>query len=114
VGVDELATALDRLSILAKADKNNVVRCVVDNGVMELTANSDLGNGEETIDVDYTDKKVDLHFNFRYLADCLKAVDDEKIRICFGKDDRSPLFVAPVNDGGWKYLILPVRVMNKA
>jgi DNA polymerase-3 subunit beta len=113
VGVDELATALDRLSILAKVDKNNVVRCVVDNGVMQLTANSDLGNGEETIEVDYADKKVDLHFNFRYISDCLKAIQDEKIRLCFGKDERSPFFIFPEQNGDYKYLILPIRV-NKA
>jgi DNA polymerase-3 subunit beta len=113
VGVDELATALDRLSILAKVDKNNVVRCVVDNGVMQLTANSDLGNGEETIEVDYADKKVDLHFNFRYISDCLKAIQDEKIRLCFGKDERSPFFIFPEQNGDYKYLILPVRV-NRA
>lgn len=113
VGADELATALDRLSILAKVDKNNVVRCVVENGTMQLTAQSDLGNGEETIDVDYADKKVDLHFNFRYLADCLKAVDDDEVRLCFGKDDRSPFYVMPTFNGDYAYLILPVRV-NKA
>jgi DNA polymerase-3 subunit beta len=113
VGVDELATALDRLSILAKVDKNNVVRCVVDNGVMQLTANSDLGNGEETIEVDYADKRVDLHFNFRYISDCLKAIQDEKIRLCFGKDERSPFFIFPEQNGDYKYLILPVRV-NRA
>lgn len=110
VGADELATALDRLSILAKVDKNNIVRCVVENGVMQLTANSDLGNGEETIEVDYDDKKVDLHFNFRYICDCLKAIQDEKIRLCFGKDECSPFFIFPTDDGDYKYLILPIRV----
>ena len=113
VGVEELATALDRLSILAKVDKNNVVRCVVENGTMQLTANSDLGNGEETIEVDYADKKVELHFNFRYICDCLKAIQDEKIRLCFGKDERSPFFIFPEKTGDYKYLILPIRV-NKA
>ncbi len=112
VGADELATALDRLSVLAKVDKNNVVRCVVEKGVMQLTAQSDLGNGEETIEVDYADKKVDLHFNFRYICDCLKAIDDEKIRLCFGKDERSPFFIFPHQNGDYKYLILPIR-MNK-
>lgn len=112
VATDELLSALDRSSILAKSS-NNVVRCVVENGTMTLTANSDLGNAEDTLEVDYADKKVDLHFNFRYLADCLKAVDDEKIRICFGKDDRSPFFIFPHQNGDYKYLILPVRV-NRA
>lgn len=110
VGVEELVSALDRLSVLAKSDKNNVVRCVIENGIMQLTANSDLGNGEETIEVDYADKKVDLHFNFRYIFDCLKAITDETIRLCFGKDARSPFFIFPKLNGDYKYLILPVCV----
>lgn len=108
---DELLSALDRLSILAKSS-NNVVRCVVENGTMTLTANSDLGNAEDTLEVDYDDKKVDLHFNYRYIVDCLKAIDDETVNLCFGKDERSPFFVQPTDNGDYKYLILPVRVNN--
>ena len=112
VATDELLSALDRSSILAKSS-NNVVRCVVENGTMTLTANSDLGNAEDTIEVDYADKKVDLHFNYRYIVDCLKAIDDETVNLCFGKDGNSPFFVCPTADGDYKYLILPVRV-NRA
>lgn len=112
VATDELLSALDRLSILAKSS-NNVVRCVVENGTMTLTANSDLGNAEDTLEVDYDDKKVDLHFNYRYIVDCLKAIDDETVNLCFGKDERSPFFVCPTNNGDYKYLILPIRV-NKS
>lgn len=109
---DALVSALDRLSILAKSN-NNIVRCVVDNGTITLTANSILGNAEDTIEVDFTDKKVDLHFNFRYMLDCLKSIADETVNICFGKDGRSPFFVLPnAQIGSYKYLILPVRVNN--
>lgn len=111
VATDELLSALDRLSILAKSS-NNVVRCVVENGTMTLTANSDLGNAEDTLEVDYADKKVDLHFNYRYIVDCLKAIDDETVNLCFGKDGTSPFFVCPTADGDYKYLILPIRVNN--
>ena len=112
VATDELLSALDRSSILAKSS-NNVVRCVVENGTMTLTANSDLGNAEDTLEVDYADNKVDVHFNYRYIVDCLKAIDDETVNLCFGKDGNSPFFVCPTNNGDYKYLILPVRV-NRA
>lgn len=112
VATDELLSALDRSSILAKSS-NNVVRCVVENGTMTLTANSDLGNAEDTLEVDCADNKVDLHFNYRYIVDCLKAIDDETVNLCFGKDERSPFFIFPERNGDYKYLILPVRV-NRA
>lgn len=112
VGTDELLSALDRASIIAKA-RGNAVHCVVENGTLQLTANSDLGNAEETIEVDYADKKVDFHFNYRYLVDCVKSIPDDKICLRFGKDGNSPFFVCPVGNGNYNHLILPVRV-NKA
>ena len=111
VGKDELLSALDRSAILAKSS-NNTVRCVVENSTLTLTANSDLGNAEDALEVDYADNKVDLHFNYRYLVDCLKAIDDDTINLCFGKDGNSPFFVQPTNNGDYNYLILPVRVNN--
>lgn len=110
---DKLLSALDMVSIIAKSS-NNVVRLVANNGTLTLTANSELGNAEETIEVGLGEQFVDLHFNYRYLVDCLKAIDDSIVNLCFGKDDRSPFFVCPdYENGDYKYLILPVRV-NRA
>ena len=110
---DKLLSALDMVSIIAKSS-NNVVRLVANNGTLTLTANSELGNAEETIEVGIGEQFVDLHFNYRYLVDCLKAIDDIIVNLCFGKDDRSPFFVCPDYDNGdYKYLILPIRV-NKS
>ena len=111
VNKDELLSALDRLSIIAKSN-NNVVRMVVGNNDLTMTAHSDLGNAEETISVKHDEVQVGLHCNYKYLADCLKAIDDETVNLCFGKDDKSPFFVKPTNNGDYNYLILPVRVNN--
>ena len=105
----ELFESLDRLSILAKST-NNIVRCVVDNGTMTLTTNSEFGNAEDTIEVQQDGRLVELHFNYRYLIDCLKAIKDECVKLCFGKDNKSPFFVLPNNNSDYKYLILPIRV----
>ena len=108
---DELLSALDRLSIIAKSN-NNVVRVVAKDNSLTMTAHSDFGNAEELLEVKTDGVQVQLHCNYKYLADCLKAIDDETVNLCFGKDYRSPFFVQPINNGDYKYLILPVRVNN--
>lgn len=111
VNKDELLSALDRLSIIAKL-KNNVVRLSGNNNALTMTAHSDLGNAEELLEVKHDGCQVELHCNYKYVSDCLKAIDDDTINLCFGKDERSPFFVKPTNNGDYNYLILPVRVNN--
>ena len=109
VNKEKLIYSLDRLSILAKLS-NNVVRCTLENGSLALTTNNDLGNAEDIIDVDYNDKKIELCFNYKYIVDCLKVIEDEFVNICFGKDSNSPFFVCPIDNGDYEYMILPMRI----
>lgn len=102
---------MDRLSIIAKSN-NNVVRLVAKDNALTMTAHSDFGNAEELLEFKTDGVQVALHCNYKYLADCLKAIDDETVNLCFGKDESSPFFVQPTDNGDYKYLILPVRVNN--
>ena len=111
VDKDELLSALDRLSIIAKSH-NNIVRLHSQNQNFLMWSKSDLGEAEEMLEVKHDGAQVGLYCNYKYLADCLKAIDDETVNLCFGKDDRSPFFVQPTNNGDYNYLILPVRVNN--
>lgn len=106
---EELLSALDRLSIIAKSN-NNVVRLNSQNNTLVMLSKSDLGNAEELLEVNHDGVQVGVHCNYKYLADCLKAIDDETVNLCFGKDERSPFFVQPIYNGDYNYLILPVRV----
>lgn len=105
----ELLSALARAKIVADV-KSNAVHCTVADGNLTLTTNSELGESEETIEVAQDGRNIDLYFNNRFLADSLKAVPDEKVQLCFGKDGASPFFVRPADVGDYEYLILPVRV----
>lgn len=112
VDTEALLSALNRSAILANLS-NNTTHCVADSdGVLVLSVNSDLGNGEEHIEVEHCGSPIDLWLNYKFLLDCLKTIHDEKVRIWFGKDARSPFFVRPVEVGNYEYMILPVRANN--
>lgn len=105
----ELLSAHARAKIVADL-KSNAVHCTVADGKLTLAANSELGESEETIEVAHSGRNIDLYFNNRFLTDSLKAIPDDKVALCFGKDNTSPLFVRPADFGDYDYLILPVRV----
>lgn len=106
---EPLLAALNRSAILANLS-GNTTHCVAEgDGTLSLTVNSDLGDGEEHLKVEHDGNPVDLYFNYKFLLDCVKAIQDEKVRLCFGNDGRSPFFVRPVESSDYEYLILPVR-----
>ena len=108
VNKDELLSALDRLSIIAKS-KNNMVQVQSQDDTLVMHSHSDLGNAKETLAVKHDGVQVAVHCNYKFIADCLKAIDDETVSICFGKGNSSPFFVCPTANGDYKYLILPMR-----
>ena len=108
---EELISALDRASILAKLG-NNVVGLDIADNELKLSVNGELGNMEESIEVEnISQTSVSLYLNYKYLTDCLKAIDEKEIALCV-KDKQSPMFVRSVysDNGNYDYLILPIRV----
>ena len=106
---EELLSALDRASILAKLG-NNVVGLDIADKELKLSVNGELGNMEESIEVETDGQRVNLYLNYKYLTDCLKAIDEEEIALCV-KDKQSPMFVRSEKDNDkYDYLVLPIRV----
>lgn len=109
VDTKTLLSALNRSAILANLS-NNATHCTADSdGFLALSVNSDLGDGEEHIEIEHYGDAIDLWFNYKFLSDCLKTIHDEQVRIWFGRDSRSPFFVRPVEAGNYEYMIMPVR-----
>ena len=108
---EELISALDRASILAKLG-NNVVGLDITDNELKLSVNGELGNMEESIEVENISKNIEaIYLNYKFLTDCLKAIDEKEIALCV-KDKQSPMFVRSVysGNGNYDYLILPIRV----
>ena len=109
VNREELLSGLDRASILAKLG-NNVVGLDCSNNELKMFVNSELGAMEESLEVETNGQSVSLYLNYKYLTDCLKAIDEGEIALCI-KDKQSPIFVRSAkNNDKYDYLILPIRV----
>ena len=107
----ELLQAIDRASLLARGDRNNVVRLsIVDNQTIEISSNSpEVGKVEEQIPVEvFEGDDLRISFSAKFMMDALKAIDGQEVVIQFTGAMR-PFILRSVHDDAILQLILPVR-----
>lgn len=111
VHTKELLNTIDRASLLAKEDRNNVVRLTTkENGLIEITSNSpEIGRVTEEIVVQSIEgEELKISFSSKYMLDALKAIEHDEVKILFTGAMR-PFIIRPVNNNHVLQLILPVR-----
>lgn len=107
----KLLQAIDRASLLAREERNNIVKFSADEGkVIEISSNSpEVGKVEETIDaIEVTGDEIKISFSAKYMMDALRAIDGQDIAIQFTGAMR-PFILKSANDDTILQLILPVR-----
>lgn len=109
LNLDDFFSALKRSSILS----NNVwrhVRFILTRGTLELEAgNPELGNANETLDVDYEGEDFSVAFNIRYLLDMIQAVESPKVKFEWVDQVHGGVFLGS-EDPGFLSLIMPMVV----
>lgn len=108
---EQLEQALDRLSIISRANQANLIKIEVADNVMTLYANSEYGDICEKVPISMDGKDLKLAINSKFVYDCLRVISDEYIKISFSSSTE-PFTINPVDSDKYLYLILPVRVMN--
>lgn len=111
VKTKELIHTIDRASLLAKEDRNNVVKLATKgNNLMEITSNSpEVGQVAEEITVQSIEgEELKISFSSKYMLDALKAIEYDDVKIEFTGAMR-PFIIKPANNDSVLQLILPVR-----
>lgn len=106
-----LLQAIDRASLLAREDRNNVVRFeTLENQTVEISSNSpEIGKVEEQIQVEGLDgEALKISFSAKYMMEALRAIDGQDVVIEFTGAMR-PFILRSVADDAILQLILPVR-----
>lgn len=111
VSKSDLEDAIDRASLMAREGKNNLVRMHIEDGIMLITSNAELGDVREEIKVQFEGKELEIAFNVRYISDTLRAIEDDEIVMRFNSNV-SPCVVCPTEGSHFLYLALPVRVFT--
>ena len=106
----QLEDAIDRASLLSKGDKNSRVKFDISESSLVLTSDSEIGNVKENITVSTKGADITIAFNSKYFIDCLRATEDEYIKINLS-NAISHCIVTPSDNEDYLFLILPVRMV---
>jgi DNA polymerase-3 subunit beta len=102
-------SALRRVSVMAE-ERNKPVKLVLGDGVMRLAASSsDLGEAEETLEIDRKGEETTIGFNSRYILDALSPLEDDVVVFEF-KDALSPGVIKSNESEGYCCVIMPMRI----
>ncbi len=107
IKTDLLKDALERVSVFSKYEKSNLVKIEVKNNIINIVSNSENGSSSENIPVLAKGKDIVVGYNYKFIADCLKNIDDEYILIKMNY--LNPSIITGVENSDYIYLILPVR-----
>ncbi len=111
INKNQFEDALDRASLLSKVGQNNLVKFDIKENNMQITSNSDIGNISENVNVSFKGKDLKIAFNARYFTECSRNLSDEFVKLNFNLST-NPCVITPIEGDGYKYLILPVRMIN--
>jgi DNA polymerase-3 subunit beta len=104
-----LAAALRRVAVMAE-ERNKPVKFMLGAAALKLSAVShDLGEAEETLDVDYAGAEVTIGFNSRYVLDAIGPIEKDQIVLEF-KDSLSSGVIKSVEEEGYCCVIMPMRI----
>lgn len=107
-----LQRSVERALLVARENKNNLVKFTVQNGFMLLNSNSELGDVYDEIPITLIGDELEIAFNAKFFIDVLRVLDCDEIFIDF-TTNVSPCVVRPVQGESFLYLILPVRLLER-
>ena len=103
----EMLDCIDRATLLVKEGDKKPIILHIDDMVMELKINSQIGSMDEVIDIQKEGKDILIGFNPKFLIDALRVIDDETVDIYY-VNPKAPCFIRDENQT-YIYLILPVN-----
>ena len=108
----ELKNAIDRVSAVAinEESKSKAIKLTIENNKLNLSVESQSkGSAKEEIDISYSNEKVDIGFNSRYLLDICNEVDGDEIDVNL-LDSISPAIILDKTDENLFFVLMPMRI----
>lgn len=99
-----------RCAEVVAPEKTATIRVHLEEHQLQLVAdNPDLGNSDQTIEVDYSGTPLTVGFNARYLIEALEAIDTPEVRLEF-QGELDPCVIRPNSDQDFLAVVMPMRI----
>jgi DNA polymerase-3 subunit beta len=123
VPTEELAQAVRRVSLLASDRYGRVIKVALTDGKLDLSSKTEMGEAQETLNIDYTGPEISIGFNARYLQDYLTVVGSPAVKLELNPsrpsdDDRKTeagdkpgqFRPEPAESGDYRYIVMPMHL----
>mgnify|MGYP001811631850 FL=1 len=119
----DLLSAVRRVSLMASDRYGKAVRFALSTGKLELSYESDMGNAQESLPVDYDGDSVEIGFNARYFQDFLNVVGTDNVLLELDpvKSGEGPSGTAgdkpgqlrpePSGNTDYRYIVMPMHLL---
>ncbi|MFN4154154.1 MAG: DNA polymerase III subunit beta [Paracoccaceae bacterium] len=109
VDASEFAKAVDRVATVS-SERSRAVKLSLDEDRLILSVNApDSGAAEEELAVAYSDERLEIGFNAKYLLEIASQVDRENAVFLFNSSG-DPTLMREGNDTSAIYVVMPMRV----
>lgn len=108
---DDMLSCIERASLMAKDGNTNLVKLDIEEDVMVVTSNSQLGKAREEVNINLQGEGLKIAFNSKYLIDVFKIMEEDEV-IMELTSPVTPCVVKNKNEDNCTYLLLPVRLLN--
>ncbi len=106
----ELFRSTIRRLIVISTDKYRGIKFHIKEGKLMLeSADPDIGEATESVDIDYQGEDIEIGFNPRFFLDTLQVMKSEKVRFGF-IDSEKPTILKGDEDKGFLSVIMPMRL----
>jgi DNA polymerase-3 subunit beta len=121
---EDLANAVRRVSLLASDRYGRAVRLHLSSGKLELSSQTEMGEAQEALNVEYEGDDLQIGFNARYLLDFLTVVGGDTVGLelnpAKGGDDAGGAAAAgdkpgqlrpePEGEMSYRYIVMPMHL----
>ena len=109
VDATEFAKAVDRVATVS-SERSRAVKLSMDEDRLVLSVNApDSGAAEEELSVAYSDERLEIGFNAKYLLEIASQVDRENAVFMFNSSG-DPTLMREGSDASAVYVVMPMRV----
>jgi DNA polymerase-3 subunit beta len=107
---EELGAAISRVAQFAD-ERSHAVRLRLEKGELKLSATTDSGESEDSLEVAYNGDPMTIGFNAQYLTDFIKATGAGEVKLEL-KDPQSAGQFRPAEgeDYKYRYIVMPMRI----
>ncbi len=106
---DTILHALRRMSVISSERYSGVIIKLDDGRMVLESANPDVGEAKDEIEVDYHDKQFSVGYNVKYLIDAIEVIDEKTIVFEIGAGMK-PGIIKPAESDDYLCIVMPLKI----